>query len=151
MASCTWPAGRVCIYMQTGQVDQAQLSLARLTRCSPRLTRCSRSWPSWPRPRPRLTRRSCPWSLVPGSRTWGHAAVQRPGRPEPRPGAGFGHAAVQGSPAPIPGWHGLCMAPGPRFSAPCRGFAGFSPISHCQLRPKTHLAKEAPFVYNAAC
>lgn len=44
---------------------------------------------------------------------------------------------AQGSPGPMPGWHAACLGPGPRFSAPRRGFAGFSPISHRQSRPET--------------
>jgi hypothetical protein len=54
-----------------------------------------------------------------------------------RPLAIVRRSMARGSPAPIPGWHGACLDPGPRFLAPRRGFAGFSPISHCQSRPET--------------
>jgi hypothetical protein len=104
-------------------VAQAQLSgdLGQLAGDSPRWTR--RSCP--------VTRRSCPWPLARATWSMVHCSDQV----GPNPGVARVLAIVhcsmgQGSPAPIPGWHGPCLDPGPRFSAPRRGFAGFSPISH---------------------
>jgi len=154
MASCTWPAGRVCIYMQTigpclylhanrpswpwpgrpgacpagpgqAQVDQAQLAVARSTRPAGH-----GPWPVLPGKCCTAATRHARMTSWRGSRALCTAAWPQ----DPRPRSLVGTA--------------LAWPPAPGFWAPARASQALARFHTMDDDRKMNWQKQAPFGYN---